>query len=200
MIDTHCHIYLDQFQDDRVDVLDRAHAAGVTDIFMPAIDFSSLDEMQAVHHSSIQFHNMAGLHPVDVKAPFPDLEETLLRFCQSDDIVGVGETGLDYYWSTEHKECQKQSLNVHLNVAKQVAKPIILHNRESTSDLLATVEEQQDGSLTGIWHCFNGTLEEGKKAIDLGLLLGIGGVITFKNGGVDRTVAQLPMEIGRAHV
>lgn len=109
-------------------------------------------------------------------------------------MVGVGETGLDYYWSTDHVEEQKKSLRIHCKIARAVRKPIVLHNRESTDDLLKIIEEEQDGNLSGIWHCFNGTAEEGKKAIDLGLHLGIGGVVTFKNGGVDKTVAELPLD------
>ncbi len=194
MIDTHSHIYLEQFDEDRDEVMQRAEEIGVKAIFMPAIDFSSIAQMEKLSHPSIEFYKMAGLHPVDVKEPGSDFEEKLLEYCSRKDFYGVGETGLDYYWSTDFVEEQKESLRIHCKVAKEVAKPIILHNRESTSDLLDIVEEQQDGSLSGIWHCFNGTVDEGKRAIDLGLHLGIGGVVTFKNGGVDKTVAQLPLE------
>ena len=89
---------------------------------------------------------------------------------------------------------QKKSLHIHFRIARETGKPIILHNRESTNDLLDTMETEQDGRVKGIWHCFNGTVEEGKRAFDLGFLLGIGGVITFKNGGVDKTVAQFPLD------
>lgn len=192
MIDTHSHIYLEQFDEDRPQVLERAAEVGITDIFMPAIDFSSLEQMEQLSHPTIRFHKMAGLHPVDVDVLENDFEEKLMELCSRQDIVGVGETGLDYYWSTKHVEEQKKSLLIHCRVAKAVRKPIILHNRESTADLLELIEAEQDGNLTGIWHCFNGTVEEGRRALDLGLHLGIGGVLTFKNGGVDKTVAQLP--------
>src|SRR5699024_2547054 len=121
-------------------------------------------------------------------------ENTLFEECQKDEIVGVGETGLDYYWSDEYKTEQKKSLNMHCEVAKTVDKPIILHNRSSTNDLFSIIEAQQNGSLKGIWHCFNGSVDEGKRAIDLGLHLGIGGVLTFKNAGVDKSVGHLPLE------
>lgn len=114
--------------------------------------------------------------------------------CQRDDIVAVGETGLDYYWSDDYKDEQQRSLRLHCKVAKAVGKPIILHNRESTEDLLNIIEEEQDGSLTGIWHSFTGSEEEGRRTIDLGLQLGIGGIFTFKNAGVDKSVGQLPIE------
>ena len=83
---------------------------------------------------------------------------------------------------------------MHCRIAKETGKPIVLHNRESTSDLLDLIEEEQDGSLTGVWHCFTGSEDEGKRALDLGLYLGVGGVSTFKNAGVNKTVAKMPME------
>ncbi len=195
MIDTHSHIYLPQFDEDRQEVNERAAEAGVQAIFMPAIDFNSIEQMEKMHHPKIDFYKMAGLHPSEVKADFPqNFEQTLLEYCTKTDFYGVGETGLDYYWSTDYVHRQKESFRLHCKVAKEVQKPVIIHNRESTADMLKIIEEEQDGRLTGIWHCFNGTLDEGKQAIDLGLHLGIGGVATFKNAGVDKTVQQLPLD------
>ena len=194
MIDTHSHIYLSDFEDDLKEVLDRASDVGIGHILMPAIDFGSLEQMDKLSHPKIRFHKMAGIHPCDVQSFDADIEESLHDWGKRDEIIGIGETGLDYYWSTDHVEAQHLSLRGHCRVAKAVGKPIVLHNRESTQDLLDIIEEQQDGSLTGIWHCFNGTVEEGKRAIALGLHLGIGGVVTFKNGGVDKTVAELPLD------
>lgn len=194
MIDTHSHIYLKDFDEDRVEVLQRAKEVGVDSILMPAIDFDSLKQMDSLNYSGIEFYKMAGLHPCDVKKLDDSFEKELLKLCSRKEIIGVGETGLDYYWSTDFVTEQKLSLHAHCKVAKKVNKPIVLHNRESTEDLLHIIGEEQDGSLKGIWHCFNGTVEEGKQAIDLGLHLGIGGVVTFKNGGVDKTVAELPIE------
>lgn len=194
MIDTHSHIYLEQFSEDLDIVLKRAYEAGVEKIFLPAITFGSLKKMDRLKHEHIEFYKMAGLHPCDVEGWDPDMEDTLHEFCSDQQIYGVGETGLDYYWSTDHVESQKQSLRAHCRVAKSVNKPVILHNRESTEDLLNLIEEEQDGSLKGIWHCFNGSVEEGQRALDMGLHLGIGGVVTFKNGGVDKTVKHLPLD------
>lgn len=195
MIDTHSHIYLPEFDEDREAVNQRAVEAGVKGIFMPAIDFDSIPQMEKLSHNEIEFYKMAGVHPCDVKDRLPNAyEEILLRFCSKEDFYAVGETGLDYYWSTDLVEQQKESFHLHCKVAKQVGKPVIIHNRESTDDMLEIIEQEQDGSLSGIWHCFNGTVEEGKRAIDLGLHLGIGGVVTFKNAGVDKTVAQLPLD------
>lgn len=194
MIDTHSHIYLKDFDEDREEVYTRAVEAGIKTILMPAIDFGSLEQMDSLSFNGIKFHKMAGLHPCDVENLEDGFENRLLELCSDNEIIGVGETGLDYYWSKYHITEQKLSLHAHCRVAKKVNKPIILHNRESTDDLLHIIEQEQDGTLKGIWHCFNGTVEEGKRAIDLGLHLGIGGVVTFKNGGVDKTVAELPLE------
>lgn len=194
MIDTHCHIYAEQFEDDIQSVLDRASEAGVTHIFMPAISFDSLPKMDQLQHPEITFYKMAGIHPTEINKGKSTTEDELYDLCQKDEIIAVGETGLDYYWSDEYQSTQQNSLRIHCKVAKAVEKPIILHNRESTGDLLNIIEEEQDGNLSGIWHCFNGSVEEGKRAIDMGLQLGIGGVMTFKNAGVDNTVAQLPID------
>lgn len=202
MIDTHSHIYLPDFDDDRAEVHQRAVAAGLTDILMPAIDFDSAAQMNKLADfnaaadagSQLLFHRMMGVHPCEINNSRCNLEASLLAACAGRDIVAVGETGLDYHWSTEFVEEQKISLNRHCKVAKTLKKPIVLHNREATKDVLDIIEAHQDGSLAGVWHCFNGSVEEGKRAIDLGLHLGIGGVVTFKNAGVDKSVAELPLD------
>ena len=194
LIDTHCHLYLEQFEVDLEEVLQRAVEANIKQILLPAIDWSSIEEMEKLTHPDINFHKMAGIHPCDVVENWPLDEQKLYDYCNSEDFIAVGETGLDYYWSSDQIKEQKKSLKVHCEVAKSVKKPIVLHNRESTTDLLNLIEEEQDGNLTGVWHCFTGSREEGERALDLGLHLGIGGVFTFKNAGVDRVVEQLPLE------
>lgn len=194
MIDTHCHLFLDQFQDDLDDVLGRVVEAGISDIFMPAIDFDSLKQMDQLQHPDIRFHKMAGIHPTQVDGTQTRVEEQLQRLGRKKTIIAIGETGLDYYWSTEYKKQQKELLRIHCKVAKEVDKPVILHNRASTPDLLDIIEDEQDGSLRGVWHCFDGSPGEGRRAIDLGLYLGVGGLVTFKNADVDESVAALPLE------
>lgn len=194
MIDTHCHIYLPDFNEDIDEVLSRAFDAGISDILMPAIDFDSIPQMESMHHKDIRFHKMAGIHPVDVKEELEAFRDKLTKWANRNDIIAIGETGLDYHWSTEFVQEQKESLRFHCWLAKDLNKPIVLHNRKSTQDLLDMIEEEQDGRLRGVWHCFNGSVDEGKRAIDLGLHLGIGGVVTFKNGGVDKTVKELSLD------
>lgn len=194
LTDTHCHLYLDQFKDDLDEVLERSLNENITHIFLPAIDWKSIEQMEHLQHPDITFYKMAGIHPCNVEENLPVDEEKLFKYCQSDEFVAVGETGLDYYWSTDFVDEQKESLRLHCRVAKETGKPIVLHNRDSTTDLLDLIEEEQDGSLSGVWHCFTGTEQEGKRALDLGLYLGVGGVSTFKNAGVDKTVSKMPMD------
>lgn len=138
--------------------------------------------------------NIKDLHPSDRDTFRVDLEERLYFLGSREDIIAIGETGLDYYWSKDLIEAQRDSLRIHCRVAKELGKPVVLHNRDSTEDLLDIIQEQQDGGLNGIWHCFNGTESQGLRALDLGLYLGIGGVVTFKNAGVDRIVAKMPLD------
>jgi len=195
VIDTHAHIYLPVLKDNLSELLNRADSVGVKKIVMPGIEELSWKQMMEIENpTSIQLFPMFGIHPCDVKKDFNEYESLLFSYCGNSKCIGIGETGLDYYWSKELVSEQKESLRIHCNVAKTLKKPIVLHNRDSTEDLLKLIQDQQDGNLTGVWHCFNGTVEQGLQAIDLGFHLGIGGVVTFKNSGVDKTVAQLPLE------
>lgn len=193
LVDTHCHLYLEQFREDLDEVLERAAVSGVERIFLPGIDPGSLDQMEQLNHPEITFHPMVGIHPSSIREGFRLDEDWLYETASRQEIVALGETGLDYYWSRDWIGEQKKSLRVHCQIARDLGKPVVLHSRESNRDLLDLIESEQDGTLSGVWHCFTGSLEEGERALDLGLLLGIGGVITFRNAGVDRVVARLPL-------
>tara|TARA_B100000989_G_scaffold283341_1_gene249177 strand:- start:2913 stop:3713 length:801 start_codon:yes stop_codon:yes gene_type:complete len=207
MIDTHAHIYLPDYSNDVLAMIGRAIDLGIRHILMPAINPDSIAQMETITYlnsgkNDINLHPMIGLHPCEVKEQISiwgeqlwlsKLEGWLLEFAGLNQYVGIGETGLDYYWSMESKEEQMLSLDIHFEIAKSTNKPIVLHNRESTQDLLDAIARHQNGSVKGVWHCFNGTYEEGMKAVDLGFHLGIGGVITFKNAGVAEAIQQLPI-------
>ncbi|MGM0507251.1 MAG: TatD family hydrolase [Bacteroidota bacterium] len=192
--DTHCHLYVEEFHKDLDDVMDRAAKANVREIFLPAINLESMTAMKLLGHDQLRFYPMAGLHPCEIKGDVTTLLDRIEDWVDRDDIVAVGETGLDYYWSKDQVEAQKTSLRRHCGWSRESGKPIVLHNRDSTTDLLDLIEEEQDGRLTGVWHCFTGTAEEAARAMDLGLYLGVGGVSTFKNAGVGEVVAELPLE------
>lgn len=191
--DTHCHLYVDEFREDLDDVMDRAAKANVREIFLPSINLASMEAMASLGHDQIRFYSMAGLHPCEVKEEVTATLDQMEAWIDRSEIVAVGETGLDYYWSRDHVESQKRSLRRHCRWSRESGKPIVLHNRDSTTDLLDLIEEEQDGRLTGVWHCFTGTREEAVRAMDLGLYLGVGGVSTFKNAGVGEVVADLPL-------
>jgi TatD DNase family protein len=200
LVDTHCHLYLEKDIKALSGQLDRAEEAGVRVILLPAISLGSLKEMEALgaiaseSHPGIRLYKMAGIHPCEVAAGSTCPEQTLLDLCSAEDVIAVGETGLDGYWSREAMSEQADHLRIHCRIAKELGKPIVLHNRETTADLLDLIESEQDGSLRGVWHCFNGSADEGKRALDLGLHLGIGGVLTYRNSGVDASVAGLPLD------
>lgn len=194
LIDTHCHLYHPKLQSDIHDVVERAFAAGVQTILLPAITLESVPLMDLLAHHSIRFGKMAGIHPCDVTELTQSEQGLLEDACAEADIIAIGETGLDYYWSKELVTEQHTSFRHHLRIASNLAKPIVIHNRESTTDMLRIVADEQDGRISGVWHCFNGTYDEGMKAIDLGLYLGIGGVVTYKNSGVAETLKLLPKD------
>lgn len=192
IIDTHCHLYHKKLDYDIHDVLARALEAGLSDIMMPAIDRESAALMaQLPNIDGLKLHTMAGIHPCDVHESPLLTEGELIQWAKDVQAIAIGETGLDYYWSKEFVDLQKQSLLIHFNVAKKLQLPVVLHNRNSTEDFLEMLESAQDGRLKGVWHCFNGSIEEGKRVIDAGFYLGLGGVITFKNGGMDSVVPHL---------
>ena len=207
MTDTHAHIFLPDYSEDAISMINRALDVGIHRILMPSINPDSVAQMESISQLSsgikgINLYPMIGLHPCEVQEHVSTwgqydwkkmLESWLHTYASLDQYVGIGETGLDYYWSDEHKKEQMLSLDIHFELAKSTKKPIVLHNRESTQDLLQTIERHQDGTVKGVWHCFNGTYEEGMQAIDLGFHLGIGGVVTFKNAGVAEVIQRLPL-------
>lgn len=200
MIDTHCHLYVDNFNEDLEEVALRASNVGLKQILMPAISMASEEQMNTTiqiwegYKTGIHLHKMAGIHPCEWK-PGDTLDvDDLAGRVSAKDIVAVGETGLDAYWSTDAMDEQLVSLDAHLAIAKDVQKPVVLHNRETTTELLNEVERHQDGTLKGVWHCFTGSQDEAKRAIDLGLYLGIGGVFTFKKTDTRDFVKSLPIE------
>lgn len=194
LVDTHCHLYHSKLEADITEVCQRAFEAGVTTILLPAITLESIPLMHMLAYPGIRFGNMAGIHPCDVTQQ-SKLEQNMLETAATvDHIIAIGETGLDYFWSKELILEQHTSFRHHLQLASALSKPIVIHNRESTDDMLRMVGEEQDGTIEGVWHCFNGTYDEGMRAIDLGLYLGIGGVVTYKNAGVAETLEKLPKD------
>ena len=192
LIDTHAHIYLPEFREDLPEVIARAEENGVEAIYMPNIDHTSTDDMLEVEHRYPNLCKaMAGLHPCSVKKDFErelyEVEAMLSRRA----FAAIGETGLDFYWDTTFFEQQKESLRIQIAWAKQYKLPIVLHTRNSFRETMDIILAEKDEHLTGVFHCFTGTAEEAKEVTEAGFFLGIGGVVTFKNGGLDKVLPDI---------
>lgn len=194
LIETHAHIYADQFDADREETIERAYNIGVEKILMPNIDHTSIDGMLEVElkHPG-QCIPMMGLHPCYVKGDFEKELYIVEDWWNKRDFVAVGEIGLDLHWDKSFFEQQKEAFRIQTNWAKEKKRPVAIHSRESNQELIQLLEEVQDGTLTGVLHCFSGTLEEAKRFVELGLYLGIGGVSTFKKGGHDEILPEIDL-------
>lgn len=195
MIETHAHIYSDQFKDDISEVIERSHEAGIKKIVMPNIDHTSIDGMMELEVKNPGFClSTMGLHPCSVNKDFEKELYIIEEWLNKRDFVAIGEMGTDLYWDTTFKDQQIEAFNVQVAWAKQFKKPIIIHCRESLDLTIGLVESLKDDDLTGVFHCFNGTVEQAEKIVKLDFHLGLGGVTTFKNSGMDKVIPALDLE------
>lgn len=199
LIDTHAHIYLDAFEDDLDAVIDRARKAGVQGIVMPAIDVPSIHKAIDLCERYDGLFAMAALHPSETKDALESDFEAVVELCASEHVVAIGETGLDYYWDRSFDERQQVFLRRHIRLAATRRLPIVFHNRDAFDDLIRIVEEERSGledpaSLSGIFHCFTGTPAEAERVAKAGFFVGIGGILTFKNAGLDGYLRDVPLE------
>jgi TatD DNase family protein len=194
-VDSHAHIYSEQFKEDREGALARALSEGVEKIYMPNIDHTSIDimlETEAKHPQ--QCIAMMGLHPTSVNKDFEKELYLVEEWLGKRAFAAVGECGIDLYWDKTFMSQQQEALKVQLELAKKHQLPIVLHTRDSFEETYEIVAAAQDGSLKGIFHCFSGTAEQAEKVKKLGFLMGIGGVATFKNGGMDKVLPHVELE------
>lgn len=195
-IDTHNHIYSELFDDDREEAIQRAIEAGVSEFYLPAIDSSYTDAMLAVEakHPKMM-HLMMGLHPTSVKAETYQEELAKVKtWIDQRDFAAIGEIGIDLYWDKTHLKEQQEAFAIQIGWAKEKSWPIVIHTRDSFSETFEVVEDKRSPELFGIFHCFTGTLEDAHRAIDLGFKLGIGGVVTFKNGKIDKFLHEIDLK------
>lgn len=194
-IDTHAHIYSKKFDSDRREVIQKSVDMGVKKIYMPNIDVKSIDSMlEAEQEFPGICIPMMGLHPCDVDKDFEKQLYVMEEWLEKRPFAAIGETGLDLYWDKTFFEQQKEALKIQIAWAKKMQLPIILHCRESLTETLDVVRAMHDEQLTGIFHCFSGTVEQAEEIISLGFLLGIGGVATFKNGGLDKVLPSIGLD------
>lgn len=193
--DTHTHLYSEQFDEDREEMVQRAINAGVTRFFVPAIDSTYLNAMLRLEKT---FPNntflMMGLHPTHVKENVEDELIFVKKWLNKRTFYAVGEIGIDLYWDKTFLKQQQFAFKTQIKWAKEKNLPIIIHCRDAFDEIFEILEEVKDSKLFGIFHCFTGNLEQAKKAISCNMKLGIGGVVTFKNGKIDQFLNQIPLK------
>ena len=197
LIDTHTHIYLDKFHDDIELVIQRCKDVGMEKMYMPNIDAESIKDVKNIAKQFPGFCiPMMGLHPCSVKSNYEEELEIIKLELFENDYAAVGEIGVDLYWDKSTQGIQEKAFRIQIEWAKQLGLPVVIHSRDSLDRTISIVEEMSSGLSGGIFHCFNGTVEEAMRIQTIpGFFIGIGCVITFKNAGVDKTVSQLPLDM-----
>lgn len=198
LIDTHTHLYLDQFKDDREEMMERATENGVSQFFLPNIDSTSIDDMLALEAAYPgRCFAMMGLHPCSVKDNYEEELQLAYDWLQKRPFCAIGEIGLDLYWDKTYLEQQKDAFRRQMEWAKELEIPIVIHTRDAMDLAIDMVSEAKDDRLQGIFHCFTGNREQALRIIDLGFYLGLGGVLTFKNSGLDKVIADTDIGLDR---
>lgn len=194
IINTHSHIYDEAFDNDREEVFHRALEAGVEMLLLPNCDEKTIKPMMEFYEKhSDNARVMMGLHPEEVRNDYKESLKIIEKNI-NDDIIGIGEIGLDFYWDDTFKKEQIEVLSEQLHWAKELGLPVSIHTRNAFHEIFKVLDHEQDGRLSGVMHCFNGTYDEAKTAISYGMHLGLGGVLTYKNCGVKEFLADIPME------
>ncbi len=194
-VDTHAHIYLDEFKDDRIDMLERARQSRVGKILMPNIDVASIEPMLQVEEDyADQCAAMMGLHPCSVTNNFETSLYEIENWLSKRRFSAVGEIGTDLFWDKTFWEQQKEAFIIQVELARKHHLPVVIHCRETLDQTIELIEQLQDGALTGVFHCFTGSQAQAERIIQLNFYLGIGGVSTFKNGGLDKVLPHLRLD------
>ena len=188
-IDTHTHIYLQEFDDDRDSIMQKAQEADVEITIMPAIDSTTHEKMFQVESSYGNCHSMIGLHPCSVDKGFEKELSLVNQFLVERKFVAVGEIGLDFYWDKTFVSEQYEAFHRQIQMAITYRLPIVIHSRNAIDECINVVNRYP--GVKGVFHCFSGNEEQAKKIVDLDFMLGIGGVVTFKNAGLDKVIEQI---------
>ncbi len=195
MIDTHTHLYDKQFDEDRAEMMARAKDVGVTKVFLPNIDSGTIDGMLQMEKDYPGYcYPMMGLHPTSVKENYQEELAIVKKYLFEQEFVAVGEIGIDLYWDKTFKEQQIEAFLAQAKWAEELDIPIIIHARKSLDLLIELVQEIKEPKVRGIFHCFTGSAEQARRIVDLGFLLGIGGVLTFKNAKLRDEIKDIPLE------
>jgi len=196
MIDTHTHLYSEQFDEDRDEVILNAINNGVDKLFLPNIDLDSIDGMHAL---AKKYPNncfpMMGLHPCSVGTDYKVVLNEMKTHLENKKYIAIGEIGMDLYWNKTLKNEQADALKIQIEWAKQMKLPIVIHVRDAFDELFEVIDELNNDDLTGVFHCFTGNINQANKVLNYGgFKLGLGGVLTFKNSGLDKVIDQIDMQ------
>jgi TatD DNase family protein len=193
--DTHTHLYSEEFDQDRDEMIQRAINAGVKRFFIPAIDAAATKSMYDLEQNyPDNVFLMMGLHPTYVKDNYMEELQHVETELSRRKFYAVGEIGIDLYWDKTHLKEQQIAFRKQIQLAKQYKLPIVIHCREAFDEIFEILEEEKSADLFGIFHCFTGTYEQALQAISYNIKLGIGGVVTFKNGKIDQFLRQIDLK------
>lgn len=194
MIDTHAHIYASEFDADRKQVVQRAVEQGVSHILLPNINLDSIEPMLKTESDYPEIcRSMMGLHPCYVDENVEQSLAVMRSWFEKRNFVAVGEIGIDLYWDKTFKAEQEHAFATQLGWAKELGLPAVIHTRDSISETIEVLKTVQDGSIRGVFHCFGGSVAEATAITELGFHLGLGGVTTFKNSGMDKVIPELDL-------
>lgn len=195
LIDSHAHIYLEQFGDDRDQVAENARQAGLSRIYLPNIDAGTIGDMLELCDGDPQlFRPMMGLHPTSVGEDYARQLETIGGWLAQRKFAAIGEIGIDLYWDKTWFKEQQEAFRTQLRWAMDKNMPIVIHSRESFQEIFDVIDQVNDGSLHGIFHSFSGTPEEARHILELGFYIGINGIVTFKNSTLDQVVRDIDLD------
>ncbi|MFN2438937.1 MAG: TatD family hydrolase [Chitinophagaceae bacterium] len=192
LIDTHAHIYLPEFDTDRDKIVESAEKQGIHMIFMPAIDSNSHETMIKAEHQYNGCKAMMGLHACSVKAENKDELILIEQWLDRRSFIAIGEIGLDFYWDKSFTDQQYDVFHYQISLAIKYSLPIVIHSRNAIDECIEVVKQYP--GLTGVFHCFSGDINQADQIIQTGFLLGTGGVITYKNAGLDKVVKQVGLD------
>ena len=194
-IDTHTHLYLPEFDTDRDEVVSRAVSNGIVKMLLPNIDINSVDQMlAAVNRYAGICYPMTGLHPTSVKTDYLLQLDKLEQLFDKQKFIAIGEIGIDLFWDKSFLAEQIISFRRQIAFAIENGLPVVIHSRDAFPEVFTVLDEFKGKALRGVFHAFTGTLEDAEKAINMGFKLGIGGIVTFKNSGLDRVVCKTDPE------
>lgn len=194
-IDTHVHLNAEQYDEDLQQVIERAIEAKVEKMVVVGFDRKTIERAMKLADEYEFIYAVIGWHPVDAIDCTPEDLEWIGQLAAHPKVVGIGETGLDYYWDKSPKEIQQELFRKQIHLAQKLKLPIIIHNREATGDVVKILREENAASVGGVMHCFSGSVETARECIDMNFMISLGGPVTFKNARLPKEVAkEIPIE------